>query len=1157
MNSSNDGWKTPGILWFLGLVLGPAIWIYETFYKKGAKPVKPVSTPVVHPVASPVTGVLAFLPHLLEFVLAAIALYLVAQIVSRIYWRYQRARAFKLREIVLGPDDVATPYEVMSAIDAIHMTLLTRYAGSAYGQDYWTFEIIRDLEGMVHFVIGAHKLRIGRIEQTLRAKYTNIRFQDYNGRFEGPFRFAQNLTLSEGWQVATETQRDYTNSIVETIVQAMDACNGPVHLQYHMTPLPLGLYHHKLQQWISQNEYSMRAQQVSDPAHQGVGYAEDKSLKNSIQLMGKGVYRVEIRLGCNDFTDGQSVFGAVSEANDENKFQAKLVLAFRSLWHSWLERRMPSVFFPKLIMFSFPLATLIHLPSNRLRVSSLVRWLVRRAPVSRAIPSFDDMSGGIMMDHDSGRPVGIPEKDREGNIAMFGSQGSGKTTDLLSVFRVDCAYRDSAGRPKAVVLIDIGKDTSKRALGLVDPARKPIYFNPADPDCAWTVNPLQGSASDSVIADNVLNAMTQVFGEEAIRFRSREFLGNAVVGLRNVLGPDADFVGMYRLLSDAEFRNWVSASVTDPHQIEFWQKIFPASAAADPNYISDGLAAPRNKLDELLRNQLVRAVFSADSSRKLLDMSEIIRNRSVLIVNLDRSKLGEAGSRIIGVMLIQLLWIALQAQNDVDENERVKVSLIMDEAQDYLPDSFLNMLSEGRAYGLQNTVALRFLGELDSKQVISGLHALVQNVIVHQFQLLDEAEEFMKRFMRLYSNMVQVSAESQDSLNFGADDIMRLPKFTTICQWMVNGTIQQAFLGKTINWELFFKEEWRRANLAAQPKQMAQEAPKVLAGVPQRRQTDTPLPGPAKGSDSGSDDDDDAVDILPAPGEVDKLTGLVNNNVLERVLRRKTDKSSAVVFIDLDGLKDANDNEGHAAGDDLLKRAATALKKVVREGDVAARKGGDEYVAILPGFGEEEAINWVERVRSALTEARVRASIGFAIWGPGQDGAEALAQADAAMYREKKARKAGRGSVALSAEVEATLYRAADKIGINPEQLLAVVAELKPPEKDVAKMLVWLIDNKPGKSRAVHVFRTALQKSAAQQSTRAAKEFVMKRYKMTRPELEAVLQEEQMSDEAFVEFAREFFFVTNKGRQPSLNEFRLAWRKSRLAVVRGGTGKGA
>ena len=48
MTNYNDGWKTPGILWFLGLVLGPAIWIYETFYKKGAKPVKPVPTPVTH-----------------------------------------------------------------------------------------------------------------------------------------------------------------------------------------------------------------------------------------------------------------------------------------------------------------------------------------------------------------------------------------------------------------------------------------------------------------------------------------------------------------------------------------------------------------------------------------------------------------------------------------------------------------------------------------------------------------------------------------------------------------------------------------------------------------------------------------------------------------------------------------------------------------------------------------------------------------------------------------------------------------------------------------------------------------------------------------------------------------------------------------------------
>jgi diguanylate cyclase (GGDEF)-like protein len=117
-----------------------------------------------------------------------------------------------------------------------------------------------------------------------------------------------------------------------------------------------------------------------------------------------------------------------------------------------------------------------------------------------------------------------------------------------------------------------------------------------------------------------------------------------------------------------------------------------------------------------------------------------------------------------------------------------------------------------------------------------------------------------------------------------------------------------------------------------------------------------------------------------------------------------------VLFADLDGFKDVNDEHGHPAGDALLRRVAARLSEVVREGDTVARFGGDEFVVICEGVTLEALPEVAGRVLDALnreavvdgTTLRVRGSIGVAMGGHADDPHALLRDADTAMYRAKQ-----------------------------------------------------------------------------------------------------------------------------------------------------------
>ena len=170
-----------------------------------------------------------------------------------------------------------------------------------------------------------------------------------------------------------------------------------------------------------------------------------------------------------------------------------------------------------------------------------------------------------------------------------------------------------------------------------------------------------------------------------------------------------------------------------------------------------------------------------------------------------------------------------------------------------------------------------------------------------------------------------------------------------------------------------------------------------------------------------------AEDQLRRRAEFDALTGLPNralfndrlSGAIERA--RRSGKTMALLFLDIDHLKGVNDSQGHGAGDELLRIAAKRLLAAVRSVDTVARLAGDEFTVILEGLAapadaEAVAMKLVEAMRPPMrlggSLVHVSTSVGLALLEPGDsDPASLLRRADEALY---EAKRAGRDRYAIS-----------------------------------------------------------------------------------------------------------------------------------------------
>jgi diguanylate cyclase (GGDEF)-like protein len=160
-----------------------------------------------------------------------------------------------------------------------------------------------------------------------------------------------------------------------------------------------------------------------------------------------------------------------------------------------------------------------------------------------------------------------------------------------------------------------------------------------------------------------------------------------------------------------------------------------------------------------------------------------------------------------------------------------------------------------------------------------------------------------------------------------------------------------------------------------------------------------------------------ALDTIRTLATIDELTKLTNRRHMNELLAQEERRRDAcagptcIAVLDIDFFKRINDRFGHAAGDNVLRDFAQATRAELREGDVLARWGGEEFLLMLPNTTPANARTVLERMRARVAalepcgdaEDRVSFSAGLGVWQPDEPIVDTVNRADKALYAAKAA----------------------------------------------------------------------------------------------------------------------------------------------------------
>lgn len=370
-----------------------------------------------------------------------------------------------------------------------------------------------------------------------------------------------------------------------------------------------------------------------------------------------------------------------------------------------------------------------------------------RLGYKRSIDPEDSSNGSLVCLTDEARSLGT---------YVIGTTGTGKSTFLKSLILQDihAGHGVCVLDPHGDLIDDIlpGVPWSRRDdVILFEPSevRRPFGLNLFTCDRA---DPRQRDLVTSTIVDTLYKLFAYSWGP-----RMEDLLRHSIQTLLHV--PNSTFLELLLLLTNHEHRARLRASAceADPILKHYWEQQFPESYPEtvkvpdkasgrhiaqptgkwkNPNDQIELVGSTLNKIGRFLVNPVVRNIIAQPQST--INFRQVMDEGKVLLINLSKGDLGPDNSSFLGSVLVNQLLLAALSRRDLPLEERRPFHLYVDEYQNFATESFPQLQSEARKFGITTTVAHQYRDQLDDNNKGSTLN--VANLVVFRVSGKDALE---------------------------------------------------------------------------------------------------------------------------------------------------------------------------------------------------------------------------------------------------------------------------------------------------------------------------------------------------------------------------------------------------------------------------------
>ncbi|PKN52830.1 MAG: hypothetical protein CVU55_06315 [Deltaproteobacteria bacterium HGW-Deltaproteobacteria-13] len=303
----------------------------------------------------------------------------------------------------------------------------------------------------------------------------------------------------------------------------------------------------------------------------------------------------------------------------------------------------------------------------------------------------------------------INQKDRATHLYVIGASGTGKTKFLEYLILQDIEKGNGFGviDPHGDLIEDIkGIFSLHYSYDDEDISKKIVLIDPTDKTFTVTFNPLEKlpGVSISEQVNELVGSFRRIWAE-AWGVRMEDLMRNSLIALGEA---ELSLAELPAFLTGRSFRKNVLDKVEHPLTRDYFARFDMMTDRTQITWIEPVM----NKINAFLAEERIRQMFS--STKSTFHMREIMDNRKMLLVRLDKGKLKDSAD-LLGSLLMAKIQIAAFSRSDIPQSKRVPFYMYIDEFQNFATESFAVILSEARKYGLSLIMAHQTLAQISAE----------------------------------------------------------------------------------------------------------------------------------------------------------------------------------------------------------------------------------------------------------------------------------------------------------------------------------------------------------------------------------------------------------------------------------------------------------